>query len=174
MDTVVPDDAEQLFQQWLSRLINHPELDIDPRNDTTQAWLRQVHRQHGDVTTHWLHQLVFERRWQLAQDLLAVIRNQAEKELGPLPGLMVYVSEKPTYEFPSGLITIEDTGIWGLNRAEAAVEVADGVQFSIIRSRQLIWPECPIHGYDLHPELHQGTPRWICRQGPHSPRDIID
>jgi hypothetical protein len=162
------------FEAWLSRLADDPELDFDPRDPAALGWLREVHRDDGEVTTPWLHRLIFERRRWLAEELLVHIRREAEAEVGPLPGLGVGVHQEPSPEFPSGLVVIEDVAIRAVDPAGAAVEVADGVQTVVAQSRHLIWPQCPVHGNGLHPELFAGEPQWVCGRGPHPQRAIVE
>jgi hypothetical protein len=174
MDAGGSDEVGRSFEAWLSHLADDPELDFDPRDDAVRNWVGEVFRDNGAATTPWLHRLIFERRKQLAGEVLADIRRQAEREVGNLPGLEVHVLVKPDSGFPSGLITIEDVAIRGVDRAVAAAEVADGVQTFVAQSRHVVWPECPVHGNGLHPGLDRGEPWWICSRGPHAQRRILE
>lgn len=173
MDSGTPQD-DPSFRQWLSQLTSDPEIDLDPADDTTQNWLREVHRDNGAVTTKWLHLLLFEHRRDLAEKVLDTIRRQAEYQVGDLTGLAIQAPEEPSPTSPSGLIAIDDVAIRGIDTDTVAVEVADGVQNYIAQALRQIWPQCPIHGNGLHPDLYRGEPLWICNQGPHPQRRILE
>jgi hypothetical protein len=163
---------EQAFQEWLSRLAADPELDFEPHDWAAGEWLREVYRDNGAMTTGWLHRLIFERRRWLAGEMLAALRPDAEAELGSLPELRVSILEEPSPVFPTGRVAVEDVAIRAVDPAGAAVEVADGVQTFVAQARQIIWPQCPVHGNGLHPSLHEGEPMWVCSRGPHPQRAI--
>ncbi|MFC3744554.1 hypothetical protein [Paractinoplanes deccanensis] len=156
------------FEDWLAYLAGAPEADFDLLdNMQLQNWLQTVYRENGAATLEWVHKLMFEQRKRLAEDLVRELKPHAESDVGPLEDLSVLVPELPGTDFPSGIVTVGDVAIRGLDPAEAGLEVADGVQTFIADTRYAVWPLCPVHRLGLHPHMRDSRPSWVCSQKSH-------
>ena len=52
------------------------------------------------------------------------------------------------------------------------VEVADAIQAEMVDRSWRVWPECPYHGFGLHPALVAGRGVWECRRMDHPVAEI--
>ncbi|GAA0510117.1 hypothetical protein Ade02nite_52770 [Paractinoplanes deccanensis] len=174
------------FAGWLADLAANPGAGFDLRDDThLRRWRGTVYRENGVAAVTWAHQLMFARRTELAAVLLRGLKPRAESVVVvPLEELAVQVSEPPASrslpfaggDLSSGVVTVEDVAVRGLEPADMGLEAADGVHNDSAGSYREgatssgpsslvpaigVWPASS----GGQPRMYDGRPSWACSQG---------
>ncbi|MBQ0830226.1 hypothetical protein [Streptomyces tagetis] len=168
-----PTADDPAFRAWLQVLSDELDTDIAGRLGSPEvfAFLRTTFARNGAMPAAHFAPLLSTHRRVLAERTVTALLEQVRQDTGRVFVVPVFC-EPPHGREPTGLLTIGNERVRGVDPIDISVETAEGVQCLLADRDRLLWPLCPDHGTAPHTTRTPAGATWLCSVTSHVVRPL--